>query len=327
MPFTKEDLEVLDGRITTALTGFATTMQSSLKELLTTTSIARADDSGVNKEALTLIVSELKSVGEGLKALTVRMDDMERCDDDAFGAARGDDDDDSYKKRMDDAEAKVKADAMTGGMDEPRAADRAKKARHDAEERHKKAKADDDAKKKADDAARADAVRAVAGDPEARARIAALEATLTQTAASIPKQLTDEERGQFAGAQARADEVYMAFGKKAPYPLNGEGIVAYRRRLAAGLKQHSTMWKDQDILGSAVADSAFPIAEEQIYKDAAQAALVPADLPENQLRMIVRNDASTGRQTNIFVGRRSFVSQLKTPTRHVKTFSGMRKEA
>jgi 8-oxo-dGTP pyrophosphatase MutT (NUDIX family) len=117
----------------------------------------------------------------------------------------------------------------------------------------------------------------------------------------IPMQLSDADYAKFADAQARADVVFSAFNDSASRPLQGEGLTAYRKRLANKLKDHSAKWKAVDL--SAIADdAAFSIIEDQIYSDAMSAALNPVDLPADELRPIHSRD-TTGRQITTFAGR------------------------
>jgi hypothetical protein len=109
--------------------------------------------------------------------------------------------------------------------------------------------------------------------------------------------------------------VFSALGKRAPRPLDGETLLGYRRRLAGELKSHSKAWKDVNI--TVLADDALPVAEAQIYADAAEVARNPIDLPENTLRMVSRRD-ETGRNISEFFGKpSSWMSQFSGARRRV----------
>lgn len=200
---------------------------------------------------------------------------------------------DSLKADMDEIKGK-KADAMPS--EEMLAAD---KAKADAEAKEKeeaeaKAKADAEEKEK-EEAAKADSERSAL-----LARVAQLESLLVQTAQLTPKPLNDADYAAMADAQAKADSVYSALGKQAPRPLNGEDLLAYRKRLAAGVKTHSEQWKSIDI---AKADAAiFEIAESKIYADAMDAAIHPAASPEGGLREVTK-DTGTGHRVTTFYGK------------------------
>ena len=151
-----------------------------------------------------------------------------------------------------------------------------------------------DAVKRADEAcSRADA--ATAENTALRQRIAAIEAKL-------PQDRSDDDHRSMSAAQARADSVYELFGQKAPRFMSGESISEYRRRLVRGFAEHSAAWKTVDV--GALPDSAFAVAEEQIYADAAFAAKNATGVEDGGLRMVPGSTAS-GHKTVEFYGRPS----------------------
>lgn len=158
------------------------------------------------------------------------------------------------------AELQAKVDSLTSELEQM------KSAKADAEE---KAKADE-MQKKAEEEEKAKADSAIA------AQIKALEAR-------IPAILSDEDLNAIGAAQAKADSIFSAFGASAPKPIQGEGPGAYRRRLAASLKEHSATYKNVDL--AKADDSLFGIAEAAIYADAERAASSPASAPASGLRM------------------------------------------
>jgi 8-oxo-dGTP pyrophosphatase MutT (NUDIX family)/predicted DCC family thiol-disulfide oxidoreductase YuxK len=127
----------------------------------------------------------------------------------------------------------------------------------------------------------------------------------------LPKELSDADYAAMADAQAKADSIYHAFGDSAPRPLNGEDLLAYRKRLSAKLKTHSAQWKDVDI--NKLDANVFSIAEAKIYADAMEAAVHPVDLPAGGLREITKHDRA-GRKLSEFIGSPSaWMNQFKTP--------------
>lgn len=313
---TKEDKEALDKLIADSI---AAAIPAAVTAAVTA---ARADDDAkkdatIPDKLLAHLDSMSKKMDTALDAIGKRMDAMEKKDDDdhredsmkMFSARKDDDDDDSHKRRH-DAEEKACADAMIAkGVPEKTAADKAKKYRKDAEAEHEKKRADDDAKKKADAAANqiSPAVQALIDDLQRK----------------IPKPLSDEDRHAFAIHQAKADDVFGAFGKRAPYPLTGEDVLAYRKRLIGGLKEHSPRWKDVDIIK--VDEATFVNIEKDVLSDAFAAAMRPSDLKPLELRQIIKTDSNTGLRKIEFVGPNSFISGLKRPARYV-THIGARKE-
>lgn len=216
---------------------------------------------------------------------------------------------DSFGKRLDaydekEEKAKAKADADEKEKGEKAKADKAKADAAEAEEKDKKekadkAKADADEKEKDEkakaDKAKADAAAASTGAGDLAARVKALEAGQF-------KPLTDADYAAMADAQAEADSVFSLHGGSAPRPLQGETIVAYKRRCAVKMKDHSETWKGIGL--EAVADSAFEPIYQQIRSDATKAGLNPRNVPENQLREIVQTD-TTGRKVTSFAGQPS----------------------
>jgi len=226
---------------------------------------------------------------------------------------------DSISKRMDAFEEEKKADKARKDAEEAeeKKADKSKKDGEDeitaGEKEEAEAKvAADKAKKDAEEEKKcADAARA---DSETAKRIAALEARL-------PAQLSDEDLSKFADAQARADSVMSAFGKQAPRPLQGETLLAYRRRLANGLKDNSAAWKGVNL--SAIADdAAFSNIETAIYADSIAAAYNPVDLGGDSLREIRKVDPRTNRATTEFVGQpNAWMSAFSPVRRRVTLFN------
>lgn len=229
---------------------------------------------------------------------------------------------DSVDRRLDAAEEKMngygdrrKDAAGEDEKDKPErtAADKGKK---DADEKGEKAEDKKDSERK--DARADDAAVAGTGYAAFEQRLKDLEAR------SAP--VSDDLRLKFADSQARADSVFQQFGKFAPRPLDGESLLAYRRRLAHALQPFSDRWKDVNLV--ALADeAAFGIMEGQVYADAAHAANHPTDLKPGQLREIVRVDPSTGTRMITFVGGQTFIAGLKRPPRYVSKINHQRDRA
>ena len=156
-----------------------------------------------------------------------------------------------------------------------------------------------DAKAKKD-AETAEEKRALELANEAKKDAAETRKRIDELDRKMPKQMTDADYEAMADAQAEADKVHHAFGDSAPRPLQGEDLLAYRRRLATGLKKHSSAWKEVDLYG--VPEAVLKIAEKQVYADSMQVALNPMDLPSGQLREVKTRD-STGRTISTFVGK------------------------
>jgi len=232
-------------------------------------------------------------------------DRAKRGDDGELEIKHGKGKDDSARKADDDDDDKKKDDAkkppFAKGDDDDRKRD------DDDDDR----KRDDDDDRKRDDTARADAAETRRLLREQSDQIKRLE--------SLLKPRSDDEHAAFADAQARADAVYNGFGLRAPRPLEGEGLVDYRRRLAAKLKMHSPVWKDVKL--SQLPDTAFGIAETAIYSDAEGAASRPIDLQPGELRMVTKIDPVTGGRVNVFYGQEHFTKAMGRPGRRIKSFN------
>jgi 8-oxo-dGTP pyrophosphatase MutT (NUDIX family) len=183
----------------------------------------------------------------------------------------------------------------------------------------KKADSDEEAKKKEAEAAK---IKAEAKEEEAKAdavkrenalleRLATLEKMLVQTAQLTPKPLSDADHAAFADAQAKADSVYSAFGRQAPRALNGEDVLAYKKRLAASMKSHSAAWKDVDL--AKLDASVFEIAESAIYADAQSASLRPADSAGRGEISRTRQTGTGHTVTEFFDSRPSWMDSFRTP--------------
>lgn len=261
---------------------------------VSTTGINNGGSTMPTEEEMAAQVKKDAEAGEKLdKVLTCLDSVMNRMD--AFekkfgGDAKKDGDDGDYpediKSMPEETVAdKTKKDAARKDWDDQ------KPAREAADAKAKKDAEDDEAKKKAETEAAAAMASKKDGD-DTRKRIADLEN-------NMPKQMSDADYTAMTDAQGEADRVHAAFGDAAPRPLQGENLLAYRKRLATGLKKHSPTWKDVDLLK--LDDGMLKIAETQIRVDAMTAARNPVDLPGDELREIVTAD-TTGRRISTFMG-------------------------
>ncbi len=89
----------------------------------------------------------------------------------------------------------------------------------------------------------------------------------------VLRQPTIEERNAVAAARKRADGVYAALGRTLPDWLPGEAPMAYRRRLADGLKDTSSALKKTVM--DALPEDVFSTVEDHIYADALEASKKP----------------------------------------------------
>ena len=217
---------------------------------------------------------------------------------------------DSYDCDMNDKKADSDKPAEELNVADKKADSDEKKADDDAKDKEAEA-AKLKAEAKEEEAAKADAAKRESALLD---RIKNLESMLVQTASLTPKPLSDADYASMADAQAKADSVYSAFGKSANRPLNGEDLLAYRKRLAAPMKSHSQAWKDIDL--GALDAKVFDLAEAAIYADAMEAAVHPSVAPEAGLRAVTR-DTGTGHKITTFYGHpNAWMDDFRAPRMH-----------
>jgi len=148
------------------------------------------------------------------------------------------------------------------------------------------------------------------------AAILDMQKRMDEFESKLPKEEPKEEdRAAMADAQAKADSVYAAFGDSAPRPLQGETLLAYRKRLAAKMQPHCKAFKDVNL--SACDATVLNAIEAQIYADAQVAASSPAAVPAGVLMERTTQDA-TGRKITTFHGHPSaWTKQFKAPKRNL----------
>lgn len=165
---------------------------------------------------------------------------------------------------------------------ERREKEKLEKDRKDAEDRER------------EDRARKDAAYAAA-DRSAQAKIAELEARIN----AVYREDSIENRNALAETRARADGIYQALtGQPASQPMPGETPIAYRKRMADGLRKYSDRMKDVRV--DALTGEAFAVIEDHIYTDAEAAIRSDAVIGPGELRAIVKNDR--GRERTEYVG-------------------------
>ena len=238
---------------------------------------SREDAAKKDSEEMPVWAADMMSKMDSLHG---RMDAMEK------GGAKADEDKAEERKE----EKADRKDADEPKADEPKAEEKKeekKDERMDESEKQETHKAAEEleAAKKREDAARADA-SAARENRELRGKLAALESQI----GALYKEPSFEDRNALAEARARADATYQAVtGRPASEPLPGEAPIAYRKRMADGLRKFSEKFKAERV--DALSGSAFEVIESQIYADAAVAAKRPDILPAGQLRQITRNDS------------------------------------
>jgi hypothetical protein len=117
----------------------------------------------------------------------------------------------------------------------------------------------------------------------------------------LKRQPTSEDRDQIAKAFTRADSLYQMLGDETPATYPGESPIAYRRRLATGLRKYTDSYKAY-VLHDSVDATAFGLLESAIYAEALEAAKHPVinDANEGVLREI--KTVEFGKQVSRFQG-------------------------
>ena len=246
---------------------------------------AKADASGDKLDAI------LSAVG----TLSSRIDAMEKnlpAEPLQYAA-------DKKKKRKDDDDDKMKADDDDAKMDDDDAHcddddDDAKRKDDDEEDEPKAVKKD--AKKRKDAEGSNPVVHGKAGEikPDDEEEMKMDDEEEEKMAAKA-----DAAVARYADAQAKADSVLAAFGKSASRPLQGEGLVAYRKRLLRGLQGYSDSFKSVN-LRSITDKNLLNLAEKQIFADALVAARSPVAYGDQLIEH--RTTDRAGRTISTFTG-------------------------
>jgi hypothetical protein len=121
-----------------------------------------------------------------------------------------------------------------------------------------------------------------------------------------------------AEIQSRADRAATAWGKDAKHPWDGEGITAYRRRVAREHQTHSPAWKDVDL--STLSGQSLRNATAQIFADSIAASSASESYGET-LREVRRRDPISGQTRIEFYGSPSaWTNQFKSGAMFVQKF-------
>lgn len=130
-------------------------------------------------------------------------------------------------------------------------------------------------------------------------------ATLRQQVAdlqkTLPRRRTDDEYDQLAAAQFEAEKHYHAFGDSLSKcrPMDGESVIAYRKRMVKGLQKHSATYGKINI-GNITDAAMLDIVEKGVYADSMAAAHAPVTMNGGMPRAIVSEEG--GRKRTEYVG-------------------------
>jgi hypothetical protein len=146
------------------------------------------------------------------------------------------------------------------------------------------------------------------GMPPDAPRMVAADSAKPATKTLEQERAENQERVQ---AQVRADQACVAFGERAPPPMQGETPLAYRKRLLRPYRKYSPDYKEIDV--DTVNDAAmFAVIEQRVYADAIKAAENCEHLADDGPHPVIRTD-ETGRRIIEWRGRHTFIHALKPP--------------
>ena len=244
--------------------------------------ITRLDEMEKNLPAPPLVTAADK------KAKAKKDDDMEACDDDEEEEAKKDDDDMSEAKAKKFMMRKAKKDAEGSNPKEHGEGEIKPDDEGEMEHPgHMEFKKDDDE---------------MCDDDEEEAKKA------------------DDEEAAYADCQAKADSVYSAFGKSASRPLQGESLMAYRKRMLRGLQAHSDEMKNVNI--NKIADEAMlQIVEKRVYADALAASRGTGAIAKGQLIALHKKDQAGRTITEYRGDMEAWLGDFKLPTHRVVKFN------
>jgi hypothetical protein len=130
----------------------------------------------------------------------------------------------------------------------------------------------------------------------------------------------DDEEAAYADCQAKADSVYSAFGKSASRPLQGESLLAYRKRMLRGLQAHSDEMKNVNI--NSIKDEAMlQIVEKRVYADALAASRGTGAIAKGQLVALHKKDQAGRTITEYRGDMEAWLGDFKLPTHRVVKFN------
>ncbi len=130
-------------------------------------------------------------------------------------------------------------------------------------------------------------------------RIARLEAELAKIkAGQAPLSMSDANA--VAAAFHRGDSLYSMLGERTPQVLPGEGPLAYRRRLADGLRKFTRTFREHAIHDS-LSGPPFDLTENAIYAEALEEAKNPT-INDSAGRLTERVTTSNGKTRVEFYG-------------------------
>lgn len=220
----------------------------------------------------------------------------------------------SEEKKEEKGEEKEETKARELAADKRKDASEEEKKKEEKEEKRDDKRKDSEKEERMD--SRADSIPAAL-----QKQLDAQADMIRNLTASIgaASKVSDADYSAVIKAQARADDAFVAHGNRAPRPLPGETVMAYRRRVADDLKKYSERW-NKDL--KSTPDELFEQIEKDIYADAFERARRPNDIPVGKIREVVKNTPSGHVVTEFYANNDThFVRSLMRPARRVGSIS------
>ena len=273
--------------------------------LLTNPEVSTMNDESRSEPKADAAGDKLDMILQAISSISARVDSMEKhmpappLVTAADKKKRKDDDEDMRKDDDDEEEEMKKDDDMKHRKDSKR---RDAEGSNPVEHKEGEIKPDDDEEETAHDKKMKAEEMAKKDDDEEE----------------MAKKM-DEEAAMYADTQAKCDSVLAAFGKSASRPLQGESLLAYRKRLLRGLQAYSDSYKDINL--NVIKDSKLlDLAEKQIFADAIGASKAEHNMPSGQLIEINERDRA-GRTITKFKGSMSaWLDDFKVPPMRATAF-------
>jgi hypothetical protein len=130
----------------------------------------------------------------------------------------------------------------------------------------------------------------------------------------------DRRREAMADAQARCDAVANLYGSSAPRPLDGESLLAYRKRLLRPYQPQSARFKNVDLTTAALDSVTFDALEAAIFEDARAASKNPS-VPEGRLMQRERRLPGGHTETTFYGQPSAWMRQFGGRRRYVKAIN------
>ena len=243
------------------------------------------------------------------KDMAERLDAMERKDRKDSERDFGEDPEENTDgQKKDESEEERHEREAEGGRkaNEEERGERKEKEREDEERRPLEAADRKDRKDRKDtegdtdeDTDREDRARKDAAHMAENRRLRAKLEEMEHQVKALYREPSIDDRNGLAEARSRADSLYQAvLGRPCPEPLPGERPIAYRKRLADGLKKFSETFKNERL--DSLTGATYDTVEERIYADAASAIRSEAIVPAGTLRAIQRQEL--GHNVTEYVG-------------------------